>query len=69
MLRGSTTLIVHHIDPVHTVADHEVQYLHRHHRNQAALSPAHAHSSTMNLSCKGIDNAGQHHPFAALIQE
>lgn len=64
MLRGSRAFIVHHIDPVHTVADHEMQHLHRHQRSQAAPSPAHAHSFTTNLSCRGIDTAGQHHPFA-----
>lgn len=47
---------MHHIDPVYTVADHEVQHLHRHYRNQAALSPAHVHAFiNMNLSC--IDTA------------
>ena len=69
MLRSGTAFIMHHIDPVHTVADHEVQHLHRHHRHQAALSPAHAHSFTMNLSCKGKDTAGQHHPVIAPVSK
>lgn len=40
MLRSSTTLLMNHIDPVYTIADDEMQHLHRHHRNQAALFPA-----------------------------
>lgn len=51
---------MHHIDPVYTVADHEVQHLHRHDGIACtAVCPYISMSGIKRPNCKGTDEAGQ----------